>query len=177
EDGRLTPFRFLTTADTGYAIAMPPANHGPSRSSGNSLNALVEGHRLTGDDRYLQLAERLIRRCVHPHDDPLRHGLDDPEYRWFYTMFLQSLGRYLAYRAERGLVDEAYAYARASLLHYARWMAANEYPWLDKPEKLEFPTETWAAQDIRKSDIFCHAALHSHDEAERTLMLERAAFF
>lgn len=177
EDGRLTPFRFLATADTGHAIAMPPANHGPSRSSGNSLNALVEGHRLTGDDRYLQLAERLIRRCVHPHDDPLRHGLDDPEYRWFYTMFLQSLGRYLAYRAERGLVDEAYAYARASLLHYARWMAANEYPWLDKPEKLEFPTETWAAQDIRKSDIFCHAALHSHDEAERTLMLDRAAFF
>src|SRR5690606_22733966 len=32
-------------------------------------------------------------------------------------------------------------------------------------------------QDIRKSDIFCHAALHSHDEAERTLMLDRAAFF
>ena len=50
-----------------------------------------------------------------------------------------------------------YAYGRASLLHYARWMAEHEQPYLDQPEKLEFPTETWAAQDIRKSDVFYFA--------------------
>src|SRR5712691_2030628 len=69
-----------------------------------------------------------------------------------------------------------YAYARQSLLHYARWMAANEYPYLEKPEKLEFPTETWAAQDIRKSDVFYLAALHAAG-AERDMLVERARYF
>ena len=30
-----------------------------------------------------------------------------------------------------------YAYARASLLHYARWMAEHEYPYLEQPEILD----------------------------------------
>ncbi len=61
-------------------------------------------------------------------------------------------------KAEAGSFDRMYRYARASLLHYARWMEAHARPFLDKPEELEFPTETWPAQDIRKVDIFLHAA-------------------
>ena len=91
-------------------------------------------------------------------------------------MFLQSLGKYLHYKVERGELDAMYAYGRASLLHYARWMATNEYPYLEKPEKLEFPTETWAAQDIRKSDVFYYAALHASGE-ERARFEERGRFF
>ena len=55
-------------------------------------------------------------------------------------------------------------------------MAANEYPYLDKPEKLEFPTETWAAQDIRKSDVLYLAAMHAAPE-EREVFLQKAQFF
>lgn len=55
-------------------------------------------------------------------------------------------------------------------------MAEHEYPYLDRPEKLEFPTETWAAQDIRKSDILYFAAMHA-DAVERERLLERARFF
>ena len=69
-------------------------------------------------------------------------------------MFLQALGRWLGEKVERGELDNVRVRAAESLLHYARWMAVHEYPYLDKPEKLEFPTETWAAQDIRKSDVF-----------------------
>jgi hypothetical protein len=69
-----------------------------------------------------------------------------------------------------------HAYARASLLHYARWMAAHEYPYLEKPERLEFPTETWGAQEIRKSDAFYLAALYA-DGDERARFIERGAFF
>src|SRR5262249_50312210 len=69
-----------------------------------------------------------------------------------------------------------YAYGRAGLLHYARWMAEHEYPYLDKPDKLEFKTETWAAQDVRKSDVFYFAALHASGN-ERERFLERARFF
>jgi len=176
DDGRVSRFRWLSHADTGGAIATAPAFFGPARASGNSLNALVDGHRLTGDARFLRKAEQLIRRVIHPDDVIARNQLDEPEIRWFYAMFLQALGKYLHHRADRGLVDDQYAYGRAALLHYARWMADHEYPYLDKPEKLEFPTETWAAQDIRKSDIFYFAAMHADGE-ERARFIERAGYF
>src|SRR5690606_33533182 len=115
-DWRQTPFRFLSRADTGRAIYTPPGYYGPSRSSGNSLNALVDGHRLTGDVRFIAKADLLVRRVIHPNDDPLRNRLDEPEYRWFYAMFLQSLGKYLIHKAECGMLDDAYAHGRASLL-------------------------------------------------------------
>lgn len=69
-----------------------------------------------------------------------------------------------------------YAYARASLLHYARWMAAHEYLYLERPERLEYPTETWAAQDLRKGEVFGYAARHSGGE-ERARFLERSDYF
>ncbi len=87
-------------------------------------------------------------------EDIGRHNLLDIERRWFYVMFLQSLGRYLEYKSELGELDVMYSYGRACLLRYAEWMAEHETPYLDRREELEFPTETWAAQDMRKSDVF-----------------------
>jgi hypothetical protein len=100
----------------------------------------------------------------------------DAENRWFYTMFLQALGKYLGHKAELGRLDRTYAYGRACLLHYARWMADHEYPYLQKPERLEYPTETWAAQDMRKGEVFWYAWLHA-EGAERERFRERARFF
>ena len=37
-----------------------------------------------------------------------------------------------------------------SLTHYAKWMKDHEYAYLDKPEILEFPNQTWTGQDLRK---------------------------
>jgi hypothetical protein len=70
-----------------------------------------------------------------------------------------------------------YAYARASLLHYARWMAEHEYPYLAKPEYLDVVTETWPAQDMRKSEVFEAAARAATSSEERTKFLERSRFF
>jgi hypothetical protein len=92
-------------------------------------------------------------------------------------MFLQALGRYLDLKVERGRIDRMYAYARASLRHYALWMAEHEYPYLDKPEVLEYPTETWAAQDMRKSEVFEAAARVADTAEERDKFLERSRFF
>jgi len=175
DDGALTVFRWVDRGATGRAT-MSAGYVGPGRGPANSLNALIDGYRLSGDRRFADKAAQIIRRVIHPEDDVDRHELDVPERRWFYTMFLQSLGKYLAFKAERGEVDDGYAYGRASLLHYARWMAEHEYPYLDKPERLEFPTETWAAQDIRKSDVFCYAAMHS-SAGERDTFIERETFF
>jgi hypothetical protein len=177
DDGRKTVFRWLARGDTGHASSSgDPSYHGPGRGAGNSVNVLLDAHRLTGEARFLAKAEQLVRRCIHPADDLARRNLLDAERRWYYTVFLQALGRYLDYKAERGELDFMYAYARASLLHYARWMAAHEYPFLDKPELLEYPTETWAAQDMRKSEVFKLAARHASGE-ERARFLERSEFF
>jgi hypothetical protein len=78
--------------------------------------------------------------------------------------------------AEAGRTDSEYAYARASLLAYARWMADHERPILAVPEELEFPNETWAAQDVRKSDVFKFAALHASGD-ERARFVERGEWF
>lgn len=177
DDGSKTVFGWLDHGYTGLATASGSTlYHGPGRGSGNSLNALVDGHHLTGDRRFLDKAEQVVRRCVHPRQDIDALELLDAERKWFYTMFLQALARYIDCKAELGEVDAMYAYGRAALLHYARWMAEHEYPYLDKPEILEFPTETWAAQDLRKSEVFDHAARHT-SEAERDRFVERAEFF
>lgn len=176
--GSSTPFRWLASGDTGLASSSgTPLYHGPGRGSGNSLAALLEGFHLTAEPRFLEKAEQIIRRCVHPADDIASLALLDAERRWFYTMFLQALGRYLDCKQEWGAIDLRYAYARAALLHYARWMADHEYPYLERPEKLEFPTETWAAQDMRKCEVLHYAEKHAGDPAERERFRERAQFF
>ena len=177
DDGRKTILRWLTASATGLASATySPDFHGPGRGAGHSILALLEGYRLTGERTFLAKAEELIRRCVHPADDIAALDLLDAERRWSYTVFLQALGKYLDDKAELGELDPAYAYGRASLLHYARWMAAHEYPYLDKPERLEFPTETWAAQDMRKCEVFTIAAQHTTGP-ERDRFINRAGFF
>ena len=178
DDGRKSRFRWIDRRDTGLAsVTRSPDFHGPGRGAGNSINALLDAHRLTGEPRYLDKADSLIARSVHPDDDPASIDPLDAENRWSYTVFLQALGKYLEYRADLGLRDEKFEYARAVLVKYAVWMAANERPYLDTPEKLEFPNETWAAQDIRKAAVFEFAARHTTDEGARACFLARADDF
>jgi hypothetical protein len=177
DDGDRTPFRWLSRGPTGWASQTnSPDYHGPGRGAAHSIRALLDGHRLTGDRALLDKADELIRRVIHPDDDIAARNLLDRERRWSYTAFLQALAVYLDYTAAHPSRAATAAYARASLLHYARWMAEHEFPYLDKPEDLEYPTETWAAQDLRKADVFCFAALYSAG-AERDRYLERAQFF
>ena len=177
DDGNLTIFRWLSRQHTGLASATgSPDYHGPGRGAGNAIAVLLNGYRLTHDRRYLSKAEALLRRVIHPRDDIAARGLDNPELRWSYTVFLQTVGRYLDEKMERSELDQPYAYARDSLLHYARWMADHEHCYLDRPAVLEYPTETWAAQDMRKSEVFGFAARYSSGE-ERERFSERADYF
>jgi hypothetical protein len=177
DDGRHTMFRWLSRADTGLASSTAETTyHGPGRGAGNSIVSLLNALRLSGQVRYLKKAEQLIRRCIHPADPIADRDLLNAERRWSYVVFLQALGRYLDDKTLRGEYDCEYDYARASLLHYAGWMAEHEYPYLDKPEILEYPTETWAAQDVRKSEVFAFAARYA-SAAMRGRLLERSRFF
>jgi hypothetical protein len=177
DDGRQNILRWIDRGPTGLATKTRELDyHGPGRGAGNSLNALLDAWRLTGDDSLLVKIHEILRRTIHPRDDIAARRLLDAENRWSYTVYLQALGKFLDSMAEHDRFDEHYTYARESLLAYTRWMLVNEHLILEKPEQLEYPTETWAAQDIRKSDVFQFAALHAQGE-ERERFLERARYF
>jgi hypothetical protein len=173
DDGRRNVLGLVDDGPTGHASTTADSDyHGPGRGPGLSVNALLDGWLLCGRREYLAKAEELIRRCIHPHEDVAARDLLDVEPRWSYTVFLSVLARYLRVKAEAGELDFGYAYAQASLVHYARWMVENEVPYYDTPEKLEFPTEAWAAQEFRKANVLRLAASHA-DEPLRGRFLGR----
>ena len=177
EEPSTTPFRFLSREYTGLATESGGGGyHGPGRASANSVNALLVGYRLTSQQHYLDKAEPLIRRVSHPKQNLDALDLLNAELRWFYTMFLQALGNYLDLKIELNQLDDNYTYGQLTLLHYTRWMAKHEHPILDTPEKLQYPNETWAAQDMRKVEVFQYAAKHAHGD-EKALFLEKAEWF
>lgn len=146
---------------------------GPSRTSGNALNTLIDAFLLTRCKKYMSLAEKLIRRCIHPCDDIGTRDLLDIENRWMYTIFLQSLAKYLDAKRSEKQFDTMWFHARESLVHYAEWIAENEHLYLEKKEKLEHPNETWAAQDIRKCNILLQAANYA-DSDQKQRFTEKA---
>ncbi|MDC0326130.1 hypothetical protein OAL64_00625 [bacterium] len=177
EDGSKTKYRYLAGGETGLTTASGTEDyHGPGRGPANCVEVLVTTFEATHERKYLDQAEHIIRRVVHPEQDIEALDLLDSENKWFYLMFLQALGRYLEVKISLAEIDDMYSYARITLLHYANWMAEHEYPFLDKPDKLEFPTETWAAQDMRKVEVFQWAARHG-SEQQKEIFLEKANFF
>lgn len=147
-----------------------------TRGSGNAISALLDAWQLTSEKFYLRKAEEIIRGCIHPSDTIETRDLLNAELAWSYTVCLQAIGKYLKVKNNLHEHDYMYAYAQSSLIHYAKWMLEHEYPYLDKPEVLEFPNETWAAQDLRKSCVFYFAAEHSQGTLQRDF-LKKAVFF
>ena len=175
DDGRNTIFGLLDNGPTGTASATVFEDfHGPGRGAGNSINALLDAWLLTNADRYLNKLEGLIRRCVHPSQDPGDLHLLEAEGHWSYTVFLNSLGRYLLAKRDAEQFDSMYSFGRDVMKTYGRWMAANERRTLDRPEELQYPTEAWAAQDVRKANVLRIAASCEDDAAHAAAMHSKA---
>jgi hypothetical protein len=178
DDGSHRPLGRWDRRPTGFCSTTSSQDyHGPGRGAGNSINALLDACLLTGEPHYLAKAEELIRRCIHPNDDIEQRQLDDVEHRWSYTVFLQSLGKYLDCKVERQEIDYMYSYARASLLHYACWMVEHEVPYKLVLDRVAIPTETWPAQDIRKSTVFKFAAKYAHEPLRSAFLRKADDFF
>jgi hypothetical protein len=177
DDGSRTIFGLIDEGPTGAASSTADSRYQKAgRGAGNSINALMDAYRISNKRRYLTKAEELILRCIHPKDDIASLKLDDPEYRWSYLVFLQSLGKYLDLKGELGETDYYFFYARDSLLQYANWMLENEVPYKDVLHKVLIPTETWPAHDIRKCHVF-HLAAYYGPEAKRPAYRQKAEFF
>jgi len=178
DNSSLYSLGFVDRRSTGLASSTASRDyHGPGRGAGNSINALLDGYLLTDEVQYLDKAEELIRRCIHPSDDIRKRNLDDPEHRWSYLVFLQSLGKYLDIKIDAKQIDFMYHYAQVSLLHYADWMLKHEVPYATVLHKVDIPTETWPAQDIRKSVVFDLAGKYASEAARRSFKHRAETFF
>lgn len=137
----------------------PPDRQYPfTRGTGNYLNTLLDAYYLTLDESWLNQAETVIRSTVHPSDDLNERRLLDTEVSWSYLVFLSSLSRYISIKLMFKKLDENLRYAAACFQLYIDWIYNKEKPFLHDPSRLEFPNDTWTAQDIRKSMLLFQGA-------------------
>jgi hypothetical protein len=129
------------------------------RGTGNYIQALLDSYELNSRPSSLSKVERVICATISASDDISDRQFNDVENTWFYTVFLQAVCRYLSVSASTAMEHAPYQnQILGAFLHYVNWMIENEYLYLDKPEILEFPNQTWTAQDLRKVCIVSFAA-------------------
>lgn len=145
------------------------------RGTANYVIALLDCYQLTQEQDYLLRVEHIIRNTVHPADNIATRTLNNIDECWFYIVFLQAICRYLQIKEITCSFDDAFYYARDALLHYADWMLAHEHPYLDKPEMLEFPNDTWTAQELRKTHVLAAAFFYSG--GNKQAYLDKARYF
>jgi len=176
EDGAKSKFRFIDRGPTGLATQTAESGyHGPGRGAGNSVNALLDAFLLAGDRKYLLAAEKLIKRVIHPQDRISLLKLENAEMRWSYLVFLQVLVKYLSLNVASE--PTMFEYARASLIHYAKWMLANETTFSEKKGSILLWTESWPAHDMRKAVILQGAARYSGGEGRKAFLAEAERYF
>lgn len=145
------------------------------RGTGNYMRALLDSFEVTGEKLYITRTEEIFMASFACNDDLAARDLDNPEHTWFYSIFLQEIIRYLDLKRSLNEFDAPFRHARHGLLYYVRWMVENETPYLSRPERLEYPNDTWVAQDIRKANVFYAAYRYAVDD--RDILLIKARYF
>lgn len=173
-------FRFITIDRkagqlTNIGWVAPGYKYPLDRGTANYLNALIDHFLIGGSSELLLEMDEVIRETLSPTDDLVARQLSDVENQWFYVVFLQALARFMVLKEQLEQIDPAYSYARHAFMHYAHWLKDNDPPYLDHPEKLEFPTDTWAAQDLRKANVLYYASYFALTGADTYRV--RADFF
>ena len=166
--------KLLKQAGDGNRPAFP--RYPLSRGTGNTISACLDAFEAGGGSHFLDQAEEYLRGTIHPDDDIAARNLLDAEECWSYTVLLTAVSKFVDKKSELGEFDDGYVYAKNCLLVYAEWMLRHEYPYLDKPDILEYPNETWPAQDLRKGVILYQAARYAIPE-KREILFKQARFF
>jgi len=137
------------------------------RGTGNYLNTLLDAWILDEHGPWLKQAEMVIGKTIHPQDVIERRDLLDVENRWSYLVLLAALFRYLYLKRQIDSYDEQYEYTKESVLRYTHWMLNNERPFMDDKSQLEFPNDTWVAQDVRKAMLMLQASELDYENADQ----------
>lgn len=146
-----------------------------TRGTGNHIQTLLDAYLLTNDIKFISRVETIIKETMHPKDDLELKPLRDIENGWSYTVLLQALIRYLDIKLAEETIDDDFEYARATLIHYAKWMAEHEKPYLSRADELEHPNDTWVAQEIRKAHVLFAAYYYSGKQSAE--LKSRAEYF
>ena len=133
------------------------------RGTGNYLQALMDRYTLLNETGDLKKCAHIIQHTVSPTDEISERNLDNVEATWFYTVFFQAVCRFIQLKELHRQNDYDYAYAVKALSHYVTWMVNNEHLYLEKPDILEFPNETWTGQDLRKLCLLTFAKAYMLD--------------
>jgi len=149
------------------------------RGTANYLQALMDRFDLMGNTKDLDKCATIIANTISPEDDIDQRDLQNVELTWFYTVFLQALCRFIYIKEQRLESDFDYSYAVNTLRHYANWMIDNEYVYLEKPDILEFPNDTWTGQDLRKLCVlsFARAYLTCNEVVDTKLTALRKGIY
>lgn len=144
------------------------------RGTANYLNAILDMHLLTQSEQYLHHGLWVALHTVSLEDSLDELGLDNIEENWFYTVWLQAVTRLI----ERLTDQPKFATARANLFtlvgRFAKWMCAHESPYLTRANELEYPNQTWSAQDMRKVDVLMFAAIQASSKQDKQDYLAKA---
>lgn len=143
-----------------------PHHYPFTRGTANYLNTLLDASLLEPSENWLELTESVISKTIHPADDIEKRYLLEVETGWSYLILLTSLARYLLLKRDAGDTGIHYHYTKAAFTHYTHWMLENERTFLADPNQLEFPNDTWIAQDVRKAMLMFQAAEFHLEESE-----------
>ncbi|MFC4700135.1 hypothetical protein ACFO4O_08215 [Glaciecola siphonariae] len=137
------------------------------RGTGNYVNTLLDAFEVTHDFQYLSQSETVILNTICADDDLSQRNFSDIENTWFYIVFLQAVAKHLFYAANlSGHADKTRVILRA-FLHYAQYVRDHETLYLDNKQCLEYPNDTWTAQDVRKVHVLaCASALCAPSEKD-----------
>jgi len=135
------------------------------RGAANYVNVLLDSYELTANRQYVARASSIITQTFHFTDIITERNFEDIENTWYYIVFMQSVAKYLWMCETVYGIDHDYATIKKSFLHYVEWIAIQEQPYLDNHAKLEYPNDTWTAQDLRKIMVL-NIALNYVDTAQ-----------
>ena len=152
-------------------------HHGPGRAAATRSSRARSPPAVRATGRLRSIRPRsLIRRCIHPADDMA--AAESLTSNGAGTTPCSS--RRSARTCRRRPSAARSTRCRATRARACCTMRAGCQPTSARipigPRSLEFPTETWAAQDLRKADVFWLAAGHASDDDERRRFTERAIF-
>jgi hypothetical protein len=125
------------------------------RGTANYINCILDNVCFSKSHHLLGLASSVIQNTIGPKDIiDSRDLLSKIEENWHYTIFLQTVARFLKEKEAVSQLDNDYWYARRTFSHYLEWMLKFEKPYLDNQDQLVYQNLTWVAQDCRKLALF-----------------------
>ena len=144
-----------------------PQTEVPDRSNGNNLQILIDSYMLTGDEKYLPLAEKLVAGLTR-EEVLKRFGADyltkqgGQNAGWGLALYLKTLGRYIQILQAKGLKADVAIQAHKD---FSKAILATYQP--DK----SWHAGTWS---VLLAEVMMQAAVMESDPAAKAEYIEAA---